>query len=500
VKALFDRIAWHAAHRASATALEDERATLGYAQLQRAVQDLAGDLAGERVGLLLDNGIAWAVCDLAVHHRGAVCVPLPVFFTDAQLAHVIADAGVDLVLTDRPARFSALEDCVPAGEVTVAGCTLFRYRRVVTGAAPLPPGTAKITYTSGTTGTPRGVCLDGEALVQVTESLCDAVRAGSGDRTLSLLPLSTLLENIANLYAPLWMGARAFLPGVSVPGAVGLNRLDARTLAQWLAHARPTSLVLVPALLKMLVESVAAGARLPAHLRLIAVGGAPVSATLLARARSLGLPVFQGYGLSEAASVVTLNRPAHDRPGSVGRVLAHSQVRIADDGEVLVRGTLFRGYVGECASPGPELSTGDLGYVDGDGYLFLTGRKKTAFATAYGRNVAPEWVESELAGHPAIVQAAVFGEGRPFNVAVLVANPAAVAQVPSAVAAANARLPDYARVRRWLLASAPFTADNGQARVAGVPDRAAIGAHYRERIHNLYEATLYEDNHARIVL
>jgi len=282
----------------------------------------------------------------------------------------------------------------------------------------------------------------------------------------------------------MWAGASARL---AEHGA------DPGRLAHMLARARPTSLVLVPALLKLLVEYAAAGAPVPPELRFVAVGGAPVSGRLLERARALGLPVFQGYGLSEATSVVSLNLPGASQPASVGRALPHAGIRIDDDGEVLVRGALFLGYVGGGMSHSDEIATGDLGAMDAEGYLHIRGRKKTAFCTAYGRNVSPEWVESELTGHAAVTQAAVFGEGRTFNVAVLVANRCSTAEVVSAVAATNRELPAYARVRRWVLAQAPFTVANGLIRAAGTLDRGAVATRYHEQIRTLYEDT-YADH------
>ncbi|MFY7948121.1 MAG: long-chain acyl-CoA synthetase, partial [Gemmatimonas sp.] len=141
---------------------------------------------------------------------------------------------------------------------------------------------------------------------------------------------------------------------------------------------------------------------------------------LLERAAALDLPVYEGYGLSECASVVCLNRPGAQRPGSVGRVLPHTGVRISADGEVLVTGPRFLGYRGEGPPPAGPYATGDLGAFDADGFLSLRGRRKAMYITAWGRNVSPEWIESELTQHPAIAQALAWGEGRTQAVALLV--------------------------------------------------------------------------------
>jgi long-subunit acyl-CoA synthetase (AMP-forming) len=274
------------------------------------------------------------------------------------------------------------------------------------------------------------------------------------------------------------------LATVGLDGSSGL-RLE-RLLVAVACHA-PTTLILVPQLLKALVGGVAAGLPRPASLRFVAVGGAPVSPSLIAEARALDLPVFQGYGLSEAVSVVCLNLPGADRSGSGGRPLPHVRVSLSDEGEVLVEAAGFLGYLGGEPHTGGVWATGDLGRLDAEGFLHLTGRRKSAYATAFGRNLAPEWVEGELTSHPDIVQAAVFGEGRPFNAAVIVSRrtmaPDAIAV---AVNRANARLPDYARVARWVPADEPFTPGNGLATGAGAPRREAVGQRYRDKIESLY--------------
>jgi long-subunit acyl-CoA synthetase (AMP-forming) len=304
---------------------------------------------------------------------------------------------------------------------------------------------------------------------------------------LSLLPLSTLLENIGGVYAPLASGGLACVPDLATCGMQGSSGVQPERLIGTLHRYAPTSIILVPQLLKVLVEARAAGVALPASLRFIAVGGAPTSPALIERARAFGLPVYEGYGLSESASVVSLNRPGDARVGSVGRPLPHVHVRIAADGEIQVAGNLFSGYLGVDALAETYWPTGDLGYLDADGYLFVTGRKKTAFATAYGRNVAPEWVESELTGSGAILQAAVFGEGRPYSVGVIVPHPrASQEQLSLAIDATNQRLPDYARVLAWTVGSEPFSPRNGQANATGALNRNAIASRYAAQIEHLY--------------
>ncbi|MFB4204847.1 Long-chain-fatty-acid--CoA ligase [wastewater metagenome] len=489
MKRLLFRIEEHARRSPGAVAVADGATQLDYAALQHEIEDAAERLPWDRVGLLAENSCGWAVVDLAVARRGGVCVPMPVFFSDGQLLHLIRDAGLDVVLTDAPERVSRLIESRPVDMFVVAGQRLAIFVPGHGGKrSALPAGTAKVTYTSGTTGAPRGVCLSGSSVERVAATLCDAVTAQPRDRSLALLPLSTLLENVGGLYAPLWAGGRAQVPSLEDCGITGSSGLDPRRMMLALAGYEPTTLILVPQLLKALTECVVAGIPAPRSLRFAAVGGAPSSAALIRRARTLGIPAFEGYGLSEAASVVTLNVPGADRPGSAGRALPHVRLAVDDNGEVVVHGELFLGYLGSRAVAGTGWPTGDLGRIDEDGYLHIVGRRKTAFATAFGRNVAPEWVESELVAGPGVAQAAVFGEGRPFNVAVIVPMPGAPAEaLRDAVDRANEALPDYARVAAWVEADAPFVVANGLASAAGAPHRAAIGERYQPQIQRLYE-------------
>ena len=152
-------------------------------------------------------------------------------------------------------------------------------------------------------------------------------------------------------------------------------------------------------------------------------------------------------------------------------------------------GSLFAAYLGDDqVKVGRFWPTGDIGHLDDEGFLHLTGRKKHVFITAFGRNVAPEWVERELTVTGAIAQAVVYGEAKPFNAAVLVARQGADAgAIAKAVAEANARLPDYARIRRWVMADAPFSLANGQWTGTGRPRRQAIWKAYAGRVRTIYE-------------
>ncbi|MFN4362303.1 MAG: AMP-binding protein [Hylemonella sp.] len=423
---------------------------------------------------LLDNGAAFVVLDEAAAGAGLVHVPLPPFFTPAQIQHALQSAGVDTLLA--PPATAAAWPTLTWQAVTLADQALCCARLPAPGL-PMPRGTAKITYTSGSTGAPKGVCLRQSAMERVAEGVVQALGPLGIARHLSALPFAVLLENVAGQMAARRQGATLITLPLAELGWRGSSQFDVATFHAAVLRHRPDSLILLPQMLRawvgLLLQS---GQRAPAGLKFVAVGGAAVGAPLIAAAQDLGLPAYEGYGLSEGASVQTLNLPGAQRAGSAGRPLPHARLRVAADGEIEVAGSLMAGYLGDTTDTTEWWPSGDLGHIDADGYLHLRGRKKNVLISTYGRNISPECVETALGNQPVIRQAVVYGDSEPSLWAVLWPVQAGTtdAALQAAVDSANATLPDYARITRWTRGRAAFSAETGYATTNGRPQRAAI--------------------------
>lgn len=489
----FDQLAKYARSQADHIAIQGQSNALSYSELHSLVLATQAKLANfanqVTIALAIENSPAWMVLDLAAMANANPTVPLPAFFSATQMQHAVLDAGASVLITDNPTHFSTLfADFIQASsQLPLAGKTLTAFKLNVPSKT-LPISTAKITYTSGTTGNPKGVCLSSIAMLQVANSISTSTELSPKDQHLCVLPLATLLENVAGVYAALLAGATVHLLPSEQIGLAG-SALNILQLHRALTQTHASTAIFIPEMLQALVAACESGAGALPHLRFLAVGGASVSPQLLQRALKLGLPVFEGYGLSESASVVSLNTPHANKIGSAGKPLQHVEVKITDNNEVYVKGANLLGYTGEQAltSTYDYIDTGDIGYLDEDGYLFINGRKKNVFITSFGRNVSPEWVERELKNSPYIAQAALFGEARPWNVAVIVPRQAASEMdVQSAIASINADLPDYARIHRYILADAPFSAQNQQLTANGRNRRDMIWQQYQEKINALY--------------
>lgn len=464
----------HAKRQPTAPALLTAEGELSYAQLADEVQVVARLLEGTHchtLGIDLDNGKHWVLFDLAAMQLELTAVPIPGFFTATQITHLLDNAQVDLVVKDR--------DETPGEGWKVIPCQqggLYLYYRPSTRRSHA----AKITFTSGSTGQPRGVELGQQAIDDTARGIVSALKPLGLHRHLSVLPLATLLENIAGLYAPLVNGSEVQIPSLKKVGLAGAS-LDIDTFVELLGSAEADSMILVPQLLTAIVTLSEFGLLNLQRYKMLAVGGGRVSKALLDKAEQFSLPVFEGYGLSECGSVLTLNLPNAYRAGSVGRPLPHAEIKISGSGEIEIRGTVMDGYLSDstndCTGLMPEwYPTGDLGYLDDDGFLHITGRKKNVFITSYGRNVNPEWVEAALSQKPAVAQAVAYGEGRDHNLALLwLRFDQTDEQLAALVAEVNLELPDYAQVHHYIVISEPLpqtlVTANGRVKREAVIDR-----------------------------
>lgn len=468
--------------------LEDSQTSWSAPALQQAVAEAQDWLQAGNTRVLasvLDNSAAFVALDEALMAGEGVHVPLPPFFTATQMRHALAATGADTLVTE-PAWAQAWQG-LPWQPVRLAGRELLATRLPST-PRPLPPGTTKITFTSGTTGSPKGVCLSQQAMQNVAQGLITALGPLGIERHLNALPFSVLLENIAGLMAPRQQGITLITLGMQALGLQGSSQFDAAVFHAAVTTSQAQSLILLPQMLRAWCGYLQhTGQRAPEGLRFVAVGGAAVGASLLLAAHSLGIPAYEGYGLSEGASVQTLNLPGASKPGSVGRALAHAQIRCAADGEIEVSGSLFNGYLGDSTAPPAWWPTGDLGSIDADGFVQVSGRKKHVLITAFGRNVSPEWVETSLCSQTSILQAVVFGDGEPSLLAVLWPMSADLSDdaLQAAVDRCNSQLPDYARIGRWTRARAAFHVSTGLATANGRPQRPAIWAQHADFLSTL---------------
>jgi long-chain acyl-CoA synthetase len=477
VDAFFSSLRQHAQR----IALDDGSQTLTYDDLQNQIDAWMGrldDLGAQRVAYCLENGADWVSLDLALLRSDRVAVPIPDFFSEQQIRHVLRATGADTLITNRACQTAD-------GWVEATMTSAWRLLRCTAGGRPdLHSGTAKVTFTSGSTGTPKGVCLSAEHVLGTAAAIRTALGDADIHHHLCILPLSLLLENVAGVYANLGNGNRIGVPYLVDIGISGSSGLDVARFVTAQTDWRPQSIILVPQLLLALTAAAEFGMRLPDSYRFVAVGGGKVPASLIERARAAGIPAFEGYGLTECGSVVALNLPAASRPGSVGRPLGNVAVE-AVDGELHVFGSSMLGYLGQKRAASP-VATGDLGTVDAEGFVHVSGRRKNGFITAFGRNVSPEWVESELQTELAIGYAAVFGESLAANVALVVPRGEQSGDaIRRAIAAANARLPDYARIAAWRLLEPEAFRRAGCLTANGRLRRDVIITHYQDLLNTL---------------
>jgi long-chain acyl-CoA synthetase len=465
-----------------------------------------GVAPGDRVAIAGLNSSRYLTLDVAIGLVGAASVPIYYTSPPGEIANILAASGARLFLVGAPriverlgeldatlkvVSFCRAAQVAPAERPVMAWeefLVLGRAAPAVTLSPVVPEDLATVRYTSGTTGPVKGVCFD-QANVRWLAEVLGALHPWRARnrrlRYLSALPMSHVVEGIIAAYAPYY-----------VPAPVDIYFLeDFRALARALPRARPTVFFCVPRFYEKLWAALAAnplgraylsaGAGLRRLLRPLVraatlrraglqdcqqllVGSAPVSDDLLRDLQELGLEVHNAYGLTEAP-LVTMNRSRANRVGTVGPPLPATEVRLAEDGEVLVRGPqVMRGYL-DPALPPPFrdgwLLTGDLGALEGD-HLRLRGRKKELLVTAYGKKLYPARVEELLKEIPGVEEALLVGDGRPFCAALLWVRrdgdaAERAAAVARGIAGMNQRLAHPEQVKRWALLENDLSVERG---------------------------------------
>lgn len=478
MRPLLDRIEAFGNLHPNSIALSEPQRTVTYGALPQTIHDVSRELNAlgiKRLAIYGDNTIDWALIDLAASTSNITVVPIPLFFSNAQIQHLCQASRVDAIFADRPFPIAMGKE-ISATTLKGHFIQLSVSSHIPDPMAPTAPAGNKITFTSGSTGEPKGACLGTDTLLTITSSLASALTSSELGPHLCLLPFSTLLENVAGIYLPLWMGRELCIDSPARLGLQSNHQFDAPVFCQQVQATGAESVILLPQMLKDLLEY--GETELLSALKFIAVGGGKVAPDLLRRAQKAGLRVYEGYGLTECGSCVALNTPEATRIGSVGKPLPHAHVRIADDGEIWVTGAAMQGYLADRVVLS-EIATGDAGHLDNDGFLYVTGRIKNVLVSSFGRNISPEWVEGQLLSVPEIEQAMVFGEAQPHLSAVLVVDDAINdQQLNLLLHEVNSELPDYAQVVSWTRTSQRFCVEDETMTETGKPRRDQIASRY----------------------
>jgi long-chain acyl-CoA synthetase len=549
-------------------------------RLSRALRAL-GIKPGERVGLVAENRPEWVIADFAIMAAGAITVPAYTTNTVDDHRHILSNSGCRAVIVStealavrvRPAadQISTLENIIVVEKIRrgqLSHAEIHFWDEMLERGAAEPDDVAEfvrqfkrddvacLIYTSGTGGVPKGVMMTHANILancRGAQHLLESIGLGD-DVFLSFLPLSHSYEHTAGMMFPISIGAEIYF-------AEG-----AETLAANMIEARPTIMTAVPRLYETLHQRILTGverqgglkaklfhraltlgkkryheprlmtwrerimdwivdklvrdkvrARFGGRLKAMVSGGAPLNPEIGLFFIALGVNLLQGYGQTEASPVVSANPPLRIKIDTVGPPLEGVEVRLDEDGEVLVRGELvMRGYWNDPESTERALRdgwlhTGDVGEIDRDGYIRITDRKRDFIKNSGGDMISPARVEGYLTIEPEIGQAMVFGDRRPYLVAVLVPDAAFLAAfakdhgleqdspdlakhpelqkaIGVAVSRVNRELSPIERVRRFIIAGEPFAVTNGQMTPTLKIKRHAIRHAYGDQLLALYES------------
>jgi len=498
----------------------------------------SGIQAGDRVGLLGENRVEWLIADLAILTAGAVTVSPHSSLSARQVHYQMRDADVRWLFVSSAAQLEKVRHVrgeLPALEGVVvfdgaaAGADvvswdefLGRGRKALRGAESelskrakaLGPGDlATIMYTSGTTGDPKGVMLTHGNLLSNVESCLESEPPGPDDVRLCWLPLSHIYARTVDHYERLFAGQVLCLAE------------SADTVVANIAEIQPTHLSCVPRFFEKLLTAVASpdpkitAVKLRAvfgpRMRMLGSGGAPLPLAIEQTLRAAGLPILPGYGLTESSPVISFNRTTRFREGTVGPALPGVEIKIAPDGEILSRGPhIMKGYWKNAAATAEAirdgwLYTGDLGSLDADGFLKITGRKKELLVLSNGKKVVPTYIEGLLVADDCIDQAIVHGEGRSCLTALIVPDwnnlrklmgsecqnkpeeelardPAVHEFLRGRIHQRLADVASYEQVKKFIVLPRPFTVAADELTVSLKMRRGVIFAKYQAELDALY--------------
>jgi len=501
--------------------------------------------AGDRVGLLAENSRDWLIADIAILSAGAVDVPMHAPLVPNQAAYQLRHSGsrgvivsnqgqADKVLAVRDelpelewlVSFAPVECGGQIRQLTWDGLKQAGHRMGPDGLAAVQrregvvsrDDLATIIYTSGTTGQPKGVMLTHGNLLSNTEAMVATIGVQPDEVLLSWLPYSHIYARTVDHYLMVMIGGTICLA----------ESID--TIVTNLAETQPTWLTAVPRFYEKLWASVehldaeARGRALRAifgpRLRRLSSGGAPLPRHIGEAFNAAGLPLRDGYGLTESSPVISFNRLDLCRTGTVGQAIPGVEVAIAEDGEILTRGPhVMKGYWNDpeatrAAIDGDGwLHTGDVGTIDADGFLTITDRKKDLIITSGGKNIAPSELERLLLSDPCIDQAVVYGDRKPFVTALIVPNLTRLGEAAEKLGLAMPVLPEDGdlieceplhclmeksietlmqsvsqpeRVKAFLLLARPFQLTAGEVTATFKLRRRQIHDKYRARLEALY--------------
>ncbi|MCA9212821.1 MAG: long-chain fatty acid--CoA ligase [Planctomycetales bacterium] len=488
-----------------------------------ATMDRLGVQPGDRVVQYSENRYEWIITDLAIQAVQAIHVPIHAPLTGKQAADQINDCQTKLVFVstaemlskiegsskdiDSSVRFVSFENTANEGhdfvqermsldEVIVDDADRARQLFEACLRDLKSDSLATILYTSGTTGEPKGVMLSQSNLVTNSLATGASIDVDPGDLRLNFLPLSHIFARTCDMYT--WLAAGSQL-------ALAESR---ETVIQNCQEIHPTILNAVPYFYELVRRAISANPNagkdslrnlLGGRIRMCCSGGAALPDHLYDFFSDNGVPLLQGYGLTESSPVITVNSTKIQRRSAVGKPIADVEIAIADDGEVLSRGPqIMQGYWRKPEATAEVIRdgwfhTGDLGRIDEDGFLYITGRKKELIVTAAGKNVAPVLLESLLTEDPAIAQALVIGDDRSYLTALIVPDTTAIPDgdsteetIERAITSRLANVSHHEQVRKFTLIAEPFTIERGEMTPKLSLRRKVIEEHYAKEIEQMY--------------